>query len=490
MLNYETCMPAGEGDLFCAGHAWLPNGTLLVAGGTEEHGGFVSPVPPPPPGNGWTGSRLAYVFDPNAATPALMWTAIDRLDARRWYPSVVVLGKDPNSLRSSTVVLGGTDNGAGVNSYQAQDPATPNSWVPRLGAPPNEPNTFPGPSAGPPPNPERWQLHDYPRHFLLSNGLAALAGMRPGTTRMDHYHLTGPTYWQANDPNWAMASWRDYGTAVLCPLSFPSQQFDQLWAIGGFSGAAILSSVERSVQATANNGSQHWVPSPTTNMSGPRWFLNSVLLPDSTVLVVGGEQVSTTYGCATSPALHAEAFRGGLWKRWNATDIIRDYHSSALLLPSAKVMTASGESRRYLPGPCPRPQNAQRRTDEVDYQVFSPPYLHCGYSRPVIRNAAAQGSALAWTLNSTRYVEYDALPPGTSVSAVVLARAGSVTHHCDPNQRVANLAFTHVPPVEGGRPGLNVSVPANSNSLPQGHYMLFLVTNLGTPSTAAWVSLQ
>ena len=32
--NFIICMPTGEGDLFCAGHAWNARGDLLVAGGT------------------------------------------------------------------------------------------------------------------------------------------------------------------------------------------------------------------------------------------------------------------------------------------------------------------------------------------------------------------------------------------------------------------------------------------------------------------------
>lgn len=174
----------------------------------------------------------------------------------------------------------------------------------------------------------------------------------------------------------------------------------------------------------------------------------------------------------------------------NATDIIRDYHSSALLLPSGKVITASGESRRYVAPTCPRPS---QRNDEVDYRVFAPTYLHCGLPRPVV-NGPAPGAAWLWPLGSQQEVTYQSLPAGTSIASVVLARAGSVTHHCDPNQRVANLSFTHVLPVEGGPPvvppRVSVTVLSNGNLLPEGYYMLFSVTNLGTPSEAAWVQIQ
>jgi len=35
--NYTIQFPNGEGDLFCSGHAWMPDGTLMVAGGSKEH---------------------------------------------------------------------------------------------------------------------------------------------------------------------------------------------------------------------------------------------------------------------------------------------------------------------------------------------------------------------------------------------------------------------------------------------------------------------
>jgi len=362
MQNYETCMPAGLGDLFCAGHAWLPDGRLLVAGGTEAHRSFVYPDPPPPPGNPWTGAKLVHIFDPRVPV-ANMWQPIPELDAPRWYPSIVVLGKNPNDTRTRAVILGGSDFGLSVNSYQAWDGAT-GLWDVPPSPPPSLPFTFPGPAQGPHPYPFWFVVHDYPRHFLLSNGLAVTAGMLPGSTRMDHYQLTSSAFWQANDPVWLMSAPRTYGTAVLFPLSFPTQEFDRVVAIGGSDGATVLKTVETTPNATANNGSQYWVPFPNAPLlSFPRWFLNSVLLPDSTILVVGGEQAPSQFGCSTTPALHPEVYRGGKWHAMNATNIIRDYHSSALLLPSGKVITAGGESRRYLAPTCPRPAP---RTDDVD----------------------------------------------------------------------------------------------------------------------------
>ncbi len=490
MRNYRTCMPAGMGDLFCAGHAWLPDGKLLVVGGTEEHRTHISPVPPipnsgPGPGNGWTGARLAYTYNPSSP-PASAWQRLPDLEALRWYPSVVVLGRHPQDLRTRVAVVGGTNNGAGVNSYQAWDPMHPAAAQWDQNGPSR---TFPGPTGSP-----DFLLYDYPRQFLLSTGLAVLAGMARGSTRMDHYLTTGPTYWQANDPTWVMPGFREYGTAVLFPISLPAQSFDMVLAIAGRESGGISGSVRTSPNAASNNPSgRNWVPFAPPNgalLNHPRWFANSVLLPDSTILVTGGERASNHYGCSTTPALQPELYRAGAWKLMAATTVVRDYHSTALLLPDGRVITTSGESRRFGPGTCPRPSTATANLSNVDYQAFSPPYLHCGLPRPVIRFPAAPGSALDWRYGAVRSVQYVAPPAGTSIASMALVRAGSVTHHCDPNQRVVNLSFQYVPPPEGGDPALQLTVPANSNLLPEGYYMLFLVDNHGTPSVATWVQVQ
>src|SRR5262249_31063450 len=88
-------------DLFCAGHAFLGDGRLLAAGGTQDYGG------PPNPNNPHShvvlprpaGLRNATVFDPTFAPGTNPWTAApsmhpDRGRATgggRWYPTLVTL---------------------------------------------------------------------------------------------------------------------------------------------------------------------------------------------------------------------------------------------------------------------------------------------------------------------------------------------------------------------------------------------------------------
>lgn len=58
-----SIIPSPDVDLFCSGHALLPNGHLLIAGGTQHF--------PPPEESAdlhhahWSGSRETWIFDPN-----------------------------------------------------------------------------------------------------------------------------------------------------------------------------------------------------------------------------------------------------------------------------------------------------------------------------------------------------------------------------------------------------------------------------------------
>jgi len=67
-----------------------------------------------------------------------------------------------------------------------------------------------------------------------------------------------------------------------------------------------------------------------------------------------------------------------------------------------------------------------------------------------------------------------------------LIRPGSVTHHKDFDQRYIALEQ-----VSGGPAGrVQFIVPPDSRTAPRGYCMMFIVSDSGIPSVAAWVQLQ
>jgi hypothetical protein len=477
--DHVVCLAPDLGDLFCAGHTWNANGDLVLAGGTTMH--RIDVVQPY-----FGGAKLLYVWQPPTTLGAPgTWVQGPPLDDFRWYPSLVAMGPHPATDLDDILVMGGSHPIASqfINSYQCWQPAggPAGSW---------EQNgvTFTNTFAGPPPTAD---LRDYPRAHFLSNKEVGTAGMSPHSMKVLQYTTppTPPGTWQGPAPmgNVSLGLDRLYGSSVLFPISPGGGIKDVVVAIGGNTGGTILSSFEWSL-ASASNPS--WVQAGNLNQA--RWFLNTVLLPDSTILALGGEQQFLGFGCSQVPALVPEILVAGQWQGKLGGTIIRDYHSTSLLLPTAEVLSTGGESRHY--GPWPNCTNKTGRVPTVfpaDFQVFVPPYINCGKTRPVIN--VATGATLGWGYGTQQSVGYVSLPFGISVAKVVLVRPGSATHHCDPNQRCVELAFSLLPDTDPptGNSALQIAVPSKmSYLLPRGYYMLFFVTNQGTPSNAAWVQIS
>jgi hypothetical protein len=137
----------------------------------------------------------------------------------------------------------------------------------------------------------------------------------------------------------------------------------------------------------------------------------------------------------------------------------RAYHSTALLLPDGRVLSAGDTG----PG-----------GGGVRLELYSPPYLFAG-PRPVVTKLSAKQLPYATSLKVTTDV---------AVSHVVLIHPTAVTHANDMSGRFVELKVT-------GTQGttLTVAAPANANLAQPGYYMLFVVDAHGVPSVARWVHL-
>ena len=183
------------------------------------------------------------------------------------------------------------------------------------------------------------------------------------------------------------------------------------------------------------------------------------------MLVTGGSS-SKAFNDAAGAILAAELWNPvtGRWSTLASAQVPRIYHSTALLLPDGRVLSAGGGR--------PKAKNGGQHNENAE--IFEPPYLFKG-PRPTINAApisAAFGAAIA----------VDTSAPG-DIAQVTLVRLSSVTHTFNMNQRFKRLAFVR------RTGGVTVTIPASARELIPGHYMMFALSAAGVPSVARIIRL-
>jgi hypothetical protein len=220
-------------------------------------------------------------------------------------------------------------------------------------------------------------------------------------------------------------------------------------------------------------------PTPQVAATDPMNFgrrqHNLTVLADGTVLATGGNSSGAQLVDLNAGVYPAELWNPatGHWRQLAAMQVTRQYHSTALLLPDGRVLSAGGG----ICGTC----------NSVGYlaknaEVFSPPYLFKSdgsgqlATRPTISSAPGDVDYNSAFSIST--------PDAGSISKVALVRLGAVTHSVNMEQRYVPLSFT----AAGGT--INATAPANANIAPPGPYMLFLIDGAGVPSVAKMVNVR
>ncbi|XXF76276.1 DUF1929 domain-containing protein [Myxococcaceae bacterium GXIMD 01537] len=377
-------------NVFCAGHSYLGDGRLLVTGGhIESH----------------VGLRDTSIFDPFNLT----WTAVPDMNAGRWYPTNTTLPNGDVMVFSGEVASSGD-----FNELMQRFDAASGAWVDLTNAP--------------------ISLPYYPRMFLTPFGKLFFTGPSRTTRFIDP---NGPGSWfYGADRNFGS---RTYGPAVY--------RDGEVFLFGG--GDPPTETVER-----ADTRVQNPTWSNVASMGTRRRQHNATLLPDGTVLITGGSSGSG-FDNSGAPVFQAEVYdpATNTWTRLASESIYRGYHSTAVLLPDGRVLSAGGRRERTA-------------------QVFSPPYLFKG-SRPTVASVPE-----VMTPGTTFFV---GTPNADTVTKVTLIAPGSVTHAFDENQRLLTLPFTRT------AGGLTVEAPARNTLAPVGYYQLFLVNGAGVPSVGRMV---
>ena len=398
VTNKFNTVPMAAYNIFCSGHSLLQDGRLFVAGGHA--------------GNQGDGLISSTVYDPSSNT----WTQTSNMNAPRWYPTNTTL---PSG--DVLVVSGYTTTGIFNTLPQIWHPAT-NTWLSLTSAQLMQPL--------------------YPMMFVAPNGQVFNAG----PDQITRYLNTSGTGTWTTVGNLNYAGPRDYGSAVI---------FDGKVMVAGGDGSVNGPATNTAEIIDLNATNPTW--QFTSSMSIARRQFNLTILADGKLLASGGSG-GFGFDNAASPVYAAEMWdpATGKWTTMDSITVYRGYHSTALLLPDGRVLSAGGEQTG------------------ASAEIYSPPYLFKG-TRPTITSAPS----------SVKYGQtfLVATPDAANISQVTWIRLGSVTHSFNQNQRLNHLQFMQA------SGGLNITAPANANLAPPGHYMLFLLNGTGVPSVASIIQI-
>lgn len=282
-ITNNTCTNPSTCELFCAGHTYLSDGRLLVAGGHNESLGD---------GNGL---KQASLFNGTA------WASTGSMTYARWYPTLVTLeGGD-------VVAIGGSQEPG--NDAKIPERYNGSSWTALTGA-----------ALG---------VSLYPRAFLEpKNGWIYYADYPPR-----YLDPSGTGRWISAPAK--VAADRSYGSAVM---------LDSMVLYVGGGGSKCPTPPHNTAEVVdLSAASPTW--KAVAPMSFPRRQTNATILPDGRVLVLGGTSAcgfTTESGAVYAAEVYDPVAND--WDIWANASVVRVYHSTAGLMPDGRVLlTGSGD---------------------------------------------------------------------------------------------------------------------------------------------------
>ncbi|HKX72807.1 MAG TPA: galactose oxidase-like domain-containing protein [Candidatus Saccharimonadales bacterium] len=367
-------------DAFCAGHVFLPDGRLLVAGGTKTYEDLTIT-----PKQEYEGLKDSYIFDPITER----YEKVDSLEYARWYPTLVALA-DGKVLASS-----GLDEKGEILYGQTEmfDPAT-KQWTHR-----EDLNQY---------------FPTYPALLLTAEGKLFYTGSNAGYGPTDKGRTPG--FWDLTTNSFKTVTglkdpeYLETSASLLLP---PAQE-QRVMVMGG-------GGIGDSPDATNRTAIIDLDETNPTFTDGPKLkeavrYPSAVILPDDTVLATGGSR-----GYRTDDVHNAQIFHPDTNTFTDAASprVGRNYHSEAMLLPDGRVAVFGS--------------NPIDNSFEMRIEIYSPSYLFKG-ERPQITGGNKK-------IERGTKTELKTSNP-SNIGTAKLMRPSSVTHVTDVEQRSINLPFT------------------------------------------------
>ncbi|MGQ0552432.1 MAG: galactose oxidase early set domain-containing protein [Planctomycetota bacterium] len=473
-------MPStSSSDPFCSGHAHLPDGDVLVAGGLDyqkkcdpaacEHGLSV-------------GHSATWRLDVSSDPP--VWTAGPSLLAKHWYPTVIAVNDGVFVAGHGTEAEPGflCDTHLNPKNHQIYQ-----RW-----------------NASPATGFERWtnykdvvgdptclaldvvSVFDYPRLHMLASGEIIMSN----AARAAFLDIANPPPCTTIGPRW---KFEPVGTTGFFPRrggnsahliyrdAFGARR-EVVYSVGGTdghdddlcledgSGAVVTGHVEKMIDP---NATKAWVDTPPLNH--PRFNHNLSFLLDGSLVVTGGSYGEDLTGgpdlCnfvrAPERMRPPELFGGsGLWVDLGSfapQPHDRGYHAIGGLLPDGRYFSGGGTAD-------PNQGHVSGTYHTID--IFAPAYYF--QPRPQIQEAPTVIASVA-SSGQPFSLEVTRVDSESEIAWVALVKPSSTTHAFDMGQRYVQLAQPTVESQSALDIVLTVPNPLNLFETPPGMYLLVVV---------------
>lgn len=505
-LSYKT-------NAFCAGGAFLANGTLLAVGGN----GNLSWLDPTVT-DGWRGIRyLTRSASDNSSNGANWVEPGNQLDTARWYPSVQTLPDGTIFVASGS--LNGLDPAQHANNnptYEIldQNGITQGQSIPMEILVKSQP------------------YYMYPFIHLLPDGNLFIFVSKSS----EIFNFSSNTTIQSlPDLPGEYRTYPNTGTSVLLPLSSSNNWSAEILICGGGAYQDLTSPTDASCgRITPLSSSSSSNKNPTWELDSlpqGRTMLDNILLPDGTILFLNGAHIgSQGFGLADDPTMQVLIYEpfaplGSRWTTGAQSTIPRLYHSIATLLLDGSVLVA-GSNPNEMPVVEDDDRSSSSSSDggkffqtEFRTERYFPLYFSSG-SDSSSRPENVLLSTLELYSNHSEFQISFQLPPTAAAAAaeeeevddenenntephppkiqISLYHNGFITHSLHMNQRMLFLDFTDVSSSSSHekktqnlaqQKTLRVRMPPNANLAPPGPYVVYVVVN-GIPAVGQMVMVR
>ncbi|TLD18591.1 hypothetical protein PspLS_10178 [Pyricularia sp. CBS 133598] len=443
--NYQTgatsrrTVQETQHDMFCPGISTLADGKMVVTGGND--------------------AAVVSIYDP--ATNRFV-RAPDMKVARGYQSSTTL-------SNGKVFTIGGSFTGGVFNKNgEVYDPSS-NKWTLLDGCKAEALNT---------PDSD-WRRDNHAWLYGWTGGSVFQAGP------------SGQMNWYSTETNGGgtrSAGVRNSTAAAMCGTNV-MYDTGKILAAGGSplydNAAGVTTAQIINVPAVGQTATTQKAP----DMKYPRNFANSVVLPDGSVLVTGGQKYARQFTDVES-ILYPELWspKTNSWKVMNAMAVPRNYHAVSLLLGDGRVWAAGGGLCWVNRGAADTPGNWQceASAQHADGEVFSPPYLFNAdgseATRPKITalSTSSDGNGNWVRAGGTLTVTMD----GSGTMTFSAIRMGSATHSINTDQRRLSLTSSR----QGSKH--TIKLPTDNGVLLPGYWFLFAMNAQGTPCIARVIQVR